>query len=144
MKNWRWLVLFLFLIAMSAFTARFRAEAAQLIASGHLYSFLETQAVHPEGQASERPRVVTITAKRFEFSPSRITLKKGETVKLLLKSEDVTHGFLMKALGIDTDIPAGETAEVTLTPQAPGKFTTICDHFCGAGHGNMKMTIVVE
>ena len=27
---------------------------------------------------------------------------------------------------------------------AAGTFTTICDHFCGANHGNMNMTIVVE
>jgi len=120
MKNWRWLVLLLFLIAMSALTARFRAAGA------------------------ENPRVVTITAKRFEFSPNQITLKRGETVKLQLKTEDVTHGFFMRALGIDSDITPGETTELTLTPQIAGKFTTICDHFCGAGHGNMKMTIVVE
>ncbi len=120
MKDWKWLVLLLFLVATGSLAARFRAQAA------------------------DKPRVVTISARRFEFRPSQITLKKGETVKLLLQSEDVTHGFLMKALGIDTDIPAGETAEVTITPQTAGKFTTICDHFCGAGHGNMKMTIVVE
>src|SRR5713101_2303138 len=120
MKNWKWFLLFLFILTTGTLTARFRAEAA------------------------EKPRVVTITAKRFEFSPSQITLKKGETVKLLLHSEDVTHGFFMRALGIDTDITPGETTELTLTPQTAGKFTTICDHFCGAGHGNMKMTIVVE
>ncbi len=34
--------------------------------------------------------------------------------------------------------------DVVLTPQTAGRFTTICDHFCGSGHGNMKMTIVVE
>ena len=30
------------------------------------------------------------------------------------------------------------------TLNVAGTFTTICDHFCGANHGNMKMTIVVE
>jgi len=95
-------------------------------------------------RTAQEPRVISITAKRFEFSPKEITLKKGETVKLQLKSEDVTHGFFSKPLGLDDDIEAGKTTEITLTPQAPGKYTTICDHFCGAGHGNMKMTIVVE
>ena len=45
-------------------------------------------------QASDMP-VVQITAKRFAFSPDRITLKKGQTVKLRLHSEDVTHGFFL-------------------------------------------------
>jgi cytochrome c oxidase subunit II len=98
----------------------------------------------PRARAEESPRVIVITAKRFEFSPKEITLKKGETVKLQLKSEDVTHGFFLRPLGIDTDIPAGQTAEVTVTPQEVGHYRAICDHFCGAGHGNMKMTIIVE
>jgi cytochrome c oxidase subunit 2 len=101
-------------------------------------------AASPRARAEEGPRIIVITAKRFEFSPKEITLKKGETVKLQLKSEDVTHGFFLRPLGIDTDIPAGQTAEVTITPQEVGRYRAICDHFCGAGHGGMKMTIVVE
>jgi cytochrome c oxidase subunit II len=90
------------------------------------------------------PRVVAITARRFEFAPKEITLKRGEPVTLRLSSEDVTHGFFMKALGIDAVIEPGQPTDVTITPQTTGSFTTICDHFCGEGHGNMHMTIVVE
>ena len=97
----------------------------------------------PRARAQE-PRVIVITAKRFEFSPNEIILKQGETVKLQVKSEDVTHGLFLRPLGIDKDSPAGETAEVTVTPQEVGRYRAICDHFCGAGHGAMKMTIVVE
>ena len=88
--------------------------------------------------------VVDITAKRFAFSPDKVTLKKGQTVKLRLHSEDVTHGFFLRPLKLDEEIPAGKTVEVTVTPQVAGTFTTICDHFCGVNHGNMNMTIVVE
>jgi len=90
------------------------------------------------------PRVIEITAKRFEFSPATITLKKGETVTLRLRSEDVTHGFFQRALKLSAAIESGQTVDVTLTPQAAGRFLTICDHFCGAQHGNMHMNIVVE
>jgi cytochrome c oxidase subunit 2 len=95
-------------------------------------------------RASEEPKVIAVTAKRFEFSPKEITLKLGETVKLQLTTEDVTHGFFLKPLGIDEVIVPGKTTEVVVTPKAAGRYTTICDHFCGAGHGGMKMTIVVE
>jgi cytochrome c oxidase subunit 2 len=88
--------------------------------------------------------VIDITAKRFAFSPDKITLKKGQTVKLRLHSEDVTHGFFLRPLKLDEEIPAGATTEVTVTPQQAGTFTSICDHFCGANHGNMNMTIMVE
>jgi cytochrome c oxidase subunit 2 len=88
--------------------------------------------------------VVEITAKRFAFNPDKITLKKGQTVKLRLHSEDVDHGFFVRPLKLDELIPAGQSIEVTVMPQTAGTFTTICDHFCGANHGNMNMTIVVE
>ena len=97
---------------------------------------------HSGAQAA--PRTITITAHRFAFEPAQITLKKGEPVTLQLKSSDVTHGFYLKPLKIDEIIEAGKTTEVKVTPQVAGTFTTICDHFCGANHGNMKMTIVVE
>jgi len=92
---------------------------------------------------AQSPREIAITAKRFEFAPNEITLKKGETVKLVLTSQDVVHGFYLKPLKIDEIIEHGHPTEVTVTPQVAGRFSTICDHFCGANHGNMKMTIVV-
>lgn len=88
--------------------------------------------------------VIDITARRFAFTPDKIVLKKGQAVKLRLHSEDVTHGFFLRPLKLDEEIPAGQTIEVTVTPQQAGTFTTICDHFCGTNHGNMNMTIVVE
>lgn len=95
-------------------------------------------------QAESGPRVIEITAKRFQFTPNLVTIKKGETVKLRLHSEDVTHGFFMRALKIDEEVEPGQTTEVTITPETAGKYLTICDHFCGANHGNMNLTIVVE
>ncbi len=94
-------------------------------------------------RADEPVRTIDITAKRFEFAPNQITLKKGETVKLRLTSADVMHGFFQRAFKIDEMIEPGKTTEVTITPQVAGTFTTICDHFCGVNHGSMKMTFVV-
>ena len=96
------------------------------------------------GDRGGEPRAVVITAKRFEFVPSTITLKKGEAVKLLVTSEDVTHGFFLRQLKIDTDLIPGETQQITVTPQSAGTFTAFCHHFCGSGHGSMKLTVVVE
>ena len=95
-------------------------------------------------RADAPARVIEITAKRFAFTPNSVTLKKGETATLRLHSEDVTHGFFMRALKIDEVIEPGQTKDITVTPQNAGTFTTICDHFCGVNHGNMNMTIVVE
>jgi cytochrome c oxidase subunit 2 len=101
-------------------------------------------AVPRKAAAQSGPRVIEITAKRFGFAPNQITVKQGETVILRLKSEDVTHGFFTRAFKIDEDIEPGKSTDVTITPQSTGTYTIICDHFCGAGHGNMNMSVVVE
>jgi len=101
-------------------------------------------AVASPGRADGPERVVAITAHRFEFVPNEVTLRLGEPVRLRLRSEDVVHGFFSRDLGLDEVIEPGRTTEVVVTPGKAGHFTVICDHFCGAGHGNMKMTFVVE
>ncbi|HEV2171266.1 MAG TPA: cupredoxin domain-containing protein [Candidatus Binatus sp.] len=93
--------------------------------------------------ASDNPKVIEISAKKFEFTPSQITLKKGEPVVLRLTSSDRVHGFMSKPLKIDTDIPNDTTKDVAVTPDTAGDFTIICDHYCGTGHGNMKMKVTV-
>lgn len=109
-----------------------------------LFALLFLLAAAGDRAHASTPKVIDITAKRFAFAPDQIVLKKGETVTLRLHSEDVTHGFFMRKLKIDTEVEAGKTTDVTITPETAGSYTTICDHFCGANHGNMKMTIVVE
>jgi cytochrome c oxidase subunit 2 len=117
-------------------------KSARILACLILFSALVVTA--RAADRDEGPRTVAITAKRFEFVPSTITLKKGETVKLVVTSEDVTHGFFLRPLKIDTDLTPGKTEELTVTPQTAGTFTAICHHFCGSGHGNMKLTVIVE
>jgi cytochrome c oxidase subunit 2 len=95
-------------------------------------------------RADEGSPVITVSAKRFEFVPNQLTLKKGETVMLKVTSEDVQHGFFSRPLHIDADLTPGQTVEVPVTPAAAGAFTIICDHFCGAQHGSMKLTVHVE
>ena len=93
--------------------------------------------------ASDNPKVIEITAKKFEFTPNEITLKKGEPVILRLTTTDRVHGFMSKPLKVDTDIPAGQTTDVAVTPDTAGNFTVICDHYCGTGHGGMNMKVTV-
>lgn len=93
--------------------------------------------------ATAAPRTVEIVARRFQFTPAEVTLRRGEPVVLRLRSEDVTHGFFTRALGLDATITPGAPLELPLTPTTAGRFPVICDHFCGSGHGGMKMTIVV-
>ncbi len=86
---------------------------------------------------------IEVVAKRFAFVPDHITVKKGQSVTLSLRSEDVKHGLAIKELGVKTDIGKGQPTIVTFTPQQAGTFEGKCNHFCGSGHGDMKFTVVV-
>ncbi|HEY0564343.1 MAG TPA: cupredoxin domain-containing protein [Terriglobales bacterium] len=124
-------------------------DILQMIALGALVIpaalYLDPLMVALDDVDTAKTEVVNVTAKRFAFDPPEITLKKGVPVTLHLTSADVAHGFFVRPLKIDADIPAGKSVDVAVTPQTAGKFTTICDRFCGAGHGNMHMVInVVE
>ena len=98
----------------------------------------------PSGARSESSQVVRITASKFRFTPDHITIIKGQPVILQLTSTDRIHGFLIRALKIDTDIKPGAITQLSVTPTAAGTFKAICDHYCGLGHSGMKMTVVVQ
>lgn len=95
--------------------------------------------------AANAPRRIEITARRFAFDPEVITLKKGETVLLVLKSADVAHGLRIRELGIDLKTSRNKPAETLFTPHKNGDFVGHCSVFCGAKHGTMKITFhIVE
>src|SRR6516162_5046595 len=103
--------------------------------------------IHPvpfRTEAAESTQVVKITASKFHFTPDHITLIKGQPITLQLTSTDTTHGFMVRALKIDTDIKPGTVTEMTVTPATAGTFKAICDHYCGLGHSGRKMTGVGE
>ncbi len=96
-----------------------------------------------EPSPSVAPRVIEITAKKFEFTPNQISIKKGVPVILRLTSADRIHGFMSKDFKFDMDIAPGKPTDVAVIPTSNGQYTVICDHYCGAGHGNMKMKVTV-
>jgi cytochrome c oxidase subunit 2 len=94
--------------------------------------------------AQEAVRAIEIHAKRFSFTPSEITVKKGETVKLVLTSDDVTHSLVIPDLHVNAKITKGQSTAVTITPNSTGDIHGKCGHFCGSGHGSMTFTVHVK
>ena len=87
---------------------------------------------------ADGPQIVKISARRFEYTPSEVTVKKNVPVVLQLTSLDRTHGFAIPSLNLRADIPAGKTTELKFTPQKSGEIKFYCDVFCGDGHDNME------
>jgi cytochrome c oxidase subunit 2 len=89
-------------------------------------------------------RVVKISARRFEYSPREIRLKKGEPVVFELTTLDRMHGFNCPDLGVRADIKPGEVVRVRAVPDKVGTFTFFCDIYCGEGHEEMSGQFIIE
>jgi cytochrome c oxidase subunit 2 len=92
------------------------------------------------------PRVIEVTAQRFEFWPSEIRVVEGEAVQLRITSDDTMHGFRIIGTTLSLVIPKRGKGEAvaTLPPLAAGRYTIECSRMCGAGHNFMRATLVVS
>ena len=83
--------------------------------------------------AQPKERVIRIDAKRFDYTPGELTLKKGVPVILELTSRDVLMGFNLPDFNLRADIVPGKVTRVRFVPDKTGTFVFLCDIFCGTG-----------
>src|SRR5262249_17364834 len=74
-------------------------------------------------------RFIKVSAKRFEYNPQEITLKKGVPIVFQLTTEDRLHGFNVPSMNLRADVVPGKVTELKVTPQKAGKFDFFCDVF---------------
>ncbi|MEE8401578.1 MAG: cupredoxin domain-containing protein [Candidatus Hydrothermarchaeaceae archaeon] len=91
---------------------------------------------------------ILITGVIFEdggWEPSKITVKKGDTVKLKILSNDVTHGLIIPQFNVNTGpIQVGKVKTVEFTADKAGSFIFYCSVLCSGEHHLMKGTLIVE
>jgi cytochrome c oxidase subunit II len=76
----------------------------------------------PAATPSATPDRVEITVSAQGFRPDRLTLRKGEPVRLSLTSSDGEHCFALDAFRIEKRVLAGKPSLVDLTPDRTGTF----------------------
>jgi cytochrome c oxidase subunit 2 len=95
-------------------------------------------------RAQGEPRTIEVVAKRFAFEPSRIEVKEGERIKLVLTSADGVHGVEIKKFRASKKIPrGGEAVTLEFVASAAGEYPILCSEYCGKDHDAMKGTLVV-
>jgi cytochrome c oxidase subunit 2 len=94
--------------------------------------------------AQQAPRVIDVTAKKYDFEPSTIEVQQGERVVLRVTSTDRLHGIGIKKFGVNREVPKGQTVEVEFVASSAGTFKIICTEDCGKGHDDMVGTLVVK
>jgi cytochrome c oxidase subunit II len=95
------------------------------------------------GTGTGTVREFTMTVKNFEFSPAAISVNKGDTVKIIIKSSEGNHGIAIPDFGISQELPLGEEHTIEFVADKTGQFNFFCNVPCGPGHKNMKGTITV-
>ena len=114
------------------------AAGAATLALASIASYVAAQPAQP------KEKVIRIDAKRFDYTPGQLTLKKGEAVILELTSSDVLMGFNLPDFNLRADMIPDKVTRVRFVPDKTGSFTFLCDVFCGSKHEEMngRLTVV--
>ncbi len=106
-------------------------------------------------------QVIDMIAKRYNYTPASVHVKKGTKVQLRITASDHQHGFKINVYpdGGDTKgapglvftspqdcwtIPKGQTLTIEFVANTAGNYPFKCCKFCGFGHMGMKGEIVVD
>lgn len=112
-------------------------------------------------QESEPVQVIEVTAKKYEFNPEEIRVKRGVKVQLRIRAIDRTHGFKINlypdgakkkgAPGLhlaaaqeNWKLEKAQERIIEFVAERPGTYSFKCSVFCGLGHGGMSGRLIVE
>ena len=113
------------------------ALSVAAVTFGTVLAYIGAQASAPHEQ------VIKISAKRFDYMPQHLTLKKGVPVILEFTANDVLMGFNLPEFNLRADMVPGKVTRLRFVPDKTGTFTFLCDIFCGSGHEQMHGSITV-
>lgn len=91
---------------------------------------------------------VYATMVRSHINPERITVNKGDHVKIHLSSleraQDETHGFAVDSMNAHASLEPGKTVTVEFDATEEGVFPYYCTEFCSALHLEMMGYLMVK
>jgi nitrosocyanin len=86
----------------------------------------------------------TVEGKNFSFSPSTLTVNKGDTVKITFKNSGGMHDFVLDEFNVKTKpIESGASETVSFTADKAGTF----NYYCSVGNHRamgMQGTLTVK
>ena len=113
-----------------------------VLPGGVLYTHFYAETPHT------KPGEILLVARVFErggWSMPKITVKKGQRVKLRILAEDVTHSFQLLHLGLDSGpIFTGKSKLIEFVPSKIGTFPFYCNTRCSVRHENLMGLLTVE
>lgn len=88
-------------------------------------------------QDSQNQVMFSVDAKKWQFTPEIIRVKKGQRAKIIINNTDVLHGINLP------DFNAIGDNDIEFLADKTGEFIFYCKNFCGEGHRAMQGKIIV-
>lgn len=88
-------------------------------------------------QATSNEKTFAVEASSYKFNPASITVKKGDSVKIVLTNKGGMHNWKIDEFNASTKtIPAGQTDTITFVANKAGTY----EYYCSVGnHRQMGM-----
>lgn len=96
------------------------------------------------GSGAEPAKTINMTAKEYRFTPSKISARVGQRVKLVISNVGtVNHEFVSPAAfkasedvqgvkgGDEVEVSPGKTVTIAMTPTKPGTYSFWCGEKVG-------------
>ena len=99
--------------------------------------------LHAQEQAPVQ-REVTVTAKKYAFSPGRIEVNENDLVRVTLRSDDIPHSFTVDSYRIAKRVGAGQTVTFEFRADHSGSFPIYCNLRQEDGCREMRGELVVH
>ena len=87
-------------------------------------------------------RTFAITARRFEFEPEVIDVRRNDVVRLTISSPDIAHSFTVDAYRIQKRIPAGGSVTFEFRADEVGRFPFYCSMRADPGCEDMRGELI--
>jgi cytochrome c oxidase subunit 2 len=97
----------------------------------------------PEPEPAGR-RALAITARKFEFDPEVIDVRRNDVVRLTISSVDIAHSFTVDAYRIQKRIPAGGSVTFEFRADEVGRFPFYCSMRTDPGCEDMRGELIVR
>jgi cytochrome c oxidase subunit II len=85
---------------------------------------------------------VYLIARLWSWTPI-LELEAGKSYRIHLMSMDWLHGFSLQPENINIQVHPGYDHVLTVTPTNPGKYSILCNEFCGVNHHTMISPLYV-
>lgn len=79
-----------------------------------------------------------------EIATAELHVPAGKKVRLNMTAVDVLHAFWVPQLRIKQDVIPGRETYLEFTPRVVGEYPVVCAELCGAYHGGMRTTMVID